>query len=104
MSEDINKTKKTRFGVLTPGEKHHYEIQCRECSSLLVDHHPRRDLVGGHVGGQFGRLLFWAALLAVDMRLQSSVKVVDAHARVNNGDHDEDDGDDGKERHRSPSR
>ena len=36
------------------------------------------------------------------MRLQAPVEVVRAHASVDDGDHDQDEGDDGEEGHRGP--
>lgn len=65
-----------------------------------IDHHARRDLAGDV--GKLGRLLLGAALLPVDVRLQASVEIVHAHTGVDDGDHDQDQGDDGEEGHRGP--
>lgn len=56
--------------------------------------------MAGHVGGQLGGLLLWASPLLVDVRLQAAVEVVHAHAGVDNGDHDQNEGDDGEESQR----
>lgn len=69
----------------------------------LINHHSRRHLTGD-VGRQLGRLLFFASLLSVDMRLQPLVEVGRAQASVDDGHHDQDEGDDGEESKRSPSR
>lgn len=57
----------------------------------------------GDVGGQLGRFLFFASLLSVDVRLQALVEVGRAQASVDNGQHNQNEGDDGEECERSPS-
>lgn len=53
-----------------------------------------------NVGGELGRFLLRAFLLLLDVGLEAMVEVVDAHARVDDGNHDEDEGDDSEEGHR----
>lgn len=60
--------------------------------------------MAGDIGGEFGGLFLWATLLLVDVRLQTSVEIVHAHAGVDNGDHNQDEGDDSEEGHRRASR
>lgn len=66
-----------------------------------IDHHSGGDLALDI--GELGRLLLGPYLLILDVGLEAVVEVVDAHARVGNGNHDEDQGDDGEEGHRWPS-
>lgn len=68
----------------------------------LINHHSRRHLTGD-IGGQLGRFLFFASLLSVDVRLQAFVEVGRAQASVDDGQHNQNEGDDGEERERSPS-
>lgn len=56
--------------------------------------------MAGHVGGQLGGLLLRAASFLVDVWLQASVEVVHTNASVDDGDHDQNEGDDGEESHR----
>lgn len=72
-------------------------------SLRLINHHSRRHLAG-NVRRQLSRLLFFTGLLPVDMRFQSLVKVGHAHASVDNGQHNQDECDDGKKCERSPGR
>lgn len=80
-------------------ERHHYEIQGRECFSGSVDHHPRGDL-SADIGGKLRVLLSGRSLPAGNVWLQTPVEVVAAHAGVDDGDQDQDERDDGEERHR----
>lgn len=62
-----------------------------------IDHHS-----GGNLAfniGELGRFLLGANLLILNVGLETMVEIVDAHARVDNGNHDEDQGNDGEEGH-----
>lgn len=68
----------------------------------LINHHSRRHLTGD-IAGQLGRFLFFASLLFVDVRLQALMEIGRAQASIDDGHHDQNEGDDGEERERSPS-
>lgn len=68
-----------------------------------IDHHPRGNCCSTHVRGEFGGFFFGLALLAVDVGFEATVEVVDAHARVNDGHHDQREGNNGEEGHRGTS-
>lgn len=71
---------------------------------MLVNHHSVGDLAGD-VRRQLGRFFgFLAVLLFVDMRLETLVEIVHAHAGVDDGQDDEDKRDDGEEGERSLGR
>lgn len=62
-----------------------------------IDHHS-----GGNLAfniGELGRLFFGACLLILNVGLEAVVEVVDAHTRVDYGNHDEDQGNDSEEGH-----
>ena len=64
----------------------------------LINHHSARHLAS-NIRRQFRRLLFFAAGFSlVDMRFQSLVEIVRAHAGIDDGQNNENEGDDGEER------
>lgn len=70
----------------------------------LINHHAVRHLARNS-RGQLSRLLgFFATLLPVDVGLQTLVEIVHAHARINDGHDDQNEGDDREEGQRPPGR